>query len=37
MDNYLAGLATEGINQETRNIDTCSTLEMVTMINRQEI
>lgn len=36
MDNYLAGLATEGINQETRNIDTCSTLEMVTMINRQD-
>ena len=36
MDGYLAGLSTEQINEETRNIDTCSTEEMVRMINRQD-
>ncbi|MBE5784224.1 MAG: N-acetylmuramic acid 6-phosphate etherase [Clostridiales bacterium] len=36
MDKYLAGLATESINEETRGIDRCSTVEMVTMINRQD-
>ena len=36
MDNYLAGLATEGVNPETRGIDTCSTEEMVALINRQD-
>ncbi|MDD5937734.1 MAG: N-acetylmuramic acid 6-phosphate etherase [Clostridiales bacterium] len=36
MDDYLAGLATEQVNEETRNIDRCSTLEMVHMINRQD-
>ena len=36
MDTYLAGLATESVNEETRNIDACSTLEMVAMINRQD-
>ena len=36
MDNYLAGLATEGVNPETRGIDACSTEEMVALINRQD-
>jgi len=36
MDAYLAGLATESVNEETRNIDRCSTEEMVAMINRQD-
>lgn len=36
MDNYLAKLATEGVNEATRNIDRCSTEEMVAMINRQD-
>ena len=36
MDTYLAGLETERINEDTRNIDTCTTLEMVEMINRQD-
>ena len=36
MDAYLAGLATESVNEETRNIDLCSTEEMVAMINRQD-
>ena len=36
MDNYLAGLATERVNEDTKQIDTCSTLEMVQMINRQD-
>ena len=36
MDDYLAGLSTEGINEDTRNIDLCSTEEMVAMINRQD-
>ena len=36
MDGYLAGLSTEKVNEETRDIDTCSTLEMVEMINRQD-
>jgi len=36
MDAYLAGLATESVNEDTRNIDRCSSLDMVTMINRQD-
>lgn len=36
MDDYLAGLATERINEETKRIDSCSTLEMVALINRQD-
>ena len=36
MDDYLAGLSTEGINEETRRIDTCSTEEMVRLINQQD-
>ena len=36
MDNYLAGLATEGVNPETQSIDTCTTEEMVALINRQD-
>lgn len=36
MDDYLAGLATEGINPDTGNIDVCSTEDMVAMINRQD-
>ncbi len=36
MDDYLAGLATEMVNEETRNIDCCSTEEMVALINRQD-
>lgn len=36
MDNYLAGLATEGINEATQQIDSCSTEEMVALINRQD-
>lgn len=36
MDAYLAGLATERVNEQTLHIDTCSTLEMVEMINRQD-
>ena len=36
MDNYLAGLATEGVNPETQSIDACTTEEMVELINRQD-
>ena len=36
MDDYLAGLTTEGINEDTRNIDLCSTEEMVALSNRQD-
>ena len=36
MDNYLASLATEGVNPETQSIDTCTTEEMVELINRQD-
>ena len=36
MDNYLSGLATEHVNEETQNLDRCSTLDMVEMINRQD-
>ena len=36
MDNYLAGLATEGVNPETQHIDACTTEEMVELINRQD-
>ena len=36
MDDYLAALTTEGINEETRDIDRCTTEEMVALINRQD-
>lgn len=36
MDEYLAGLATEAVNEATKNIDSCSTEEMVELINRQD-
>ena len=36
MDAYLAGLATESVSQTTREIDLCSTLEMVEMMNRED-
>ncbi len=36
MKEDLASLATEMVNQETKNIDQCSTLEMVELINRQD-
>ncbi len=36
MDQYLAGLATESVNEDTKGIDRCSTIDMVTMINRQD-
>lgn len=36
MDQYLAGLATEGINHDTQRIDRCTTEEMVAMINAQD-
>ena len=36
MKEDLAGLATEMVNEETKNIDRCSTLEMVELINRQD-
>jgi len=36
MDDYLAGLATERINEATKRIDSCSTEEMVRLINRQD-
>ena len=32
----MAGLATEMVNPETQNIDRCSTLEMVELVNRQD-
>lgn len=36
MDDYLAGLATERINEKTKRIDSCSTMEMVELINSQD-
>ena len=36
MDAYLAGLATESISENTRDIDLCSTREMVEMMNRED-
>ena len=36
MKEDLAGLATEMVNPETQNIDRCSTLEMVELVNRQD-
>ncbi|MFI3168486.1 MAG: N-acetylmuramic acid 6-phosphate etherase [Faecalibacterium sp.] len=36
MDQYLATLGTEGVNTETTNLDSVTTLEMVDMINRQD-
>ncbi|TCZ75610.1 N-acetylmuramic acid 6-phosphate etherase [Paenibacillus albiflavus] len=36
MDEYLAGLATEGINQSTLSIDECSTEQMLRLVNQQD-
>ena len=36
MDAYLAGLATESVSETTRDIDLCSTQEMVEMMNRED-
>lgn len=36
MDKYLAGLATESVNVETKDLDKCSTLDMVELINKQD-
>ena len=36
MKENLAGLATEMVNPETQNIDRCSALEMVELVNRQD-
>ncbi|MFI3325615.1 MAG: N-acetylmuramic acid 6-phosphate etherase [Clostridia bacterium] len=36
MDKYLANLATESINENTKGIDLCSTKEMVELINRED-
>ena len=36
MDQYLAGLATERVNEETKAIDMLSTEDMVALINRQD-
>ena len=36
MDNYLAGLATECVNEETKSIDMLSTADMVSLINSQD-
>lgn len=36
MDEYLAGLTTEGINDKTLSIDECSTEEMVRLMNEQD-
>lgn len=36
MDQYLAGLTTEQINEDTKNIDECSTVEMLRLINEQD-
>ncbi len=37
MENYLASLGTERINEATRNIDLVTTAEMVDMMNKQDI
>lgn len=37
MNEYLSALGTERINEETRDIDLCTTLEMVTLMNRQDM
>ncbi|NMO97059.1 N-acetylmuramic acid 6-phosphate etherase [Paenibacillus lemnae] len=36
MDEYLAGLTTESINQKTHMIDECSTQEMLLLMNEQD-
>lgn len=36
VDKYLASLATEGINERTRDIDMLSTVDMVSLINSQD-
>ncbi|MEQ2519732.1 hypothetical protein WMO24_04700 [Ruthenibacterium sp. CLA-JM-H11] len=37
MNQYLSKLGTEKRNQETKDIDLCTTLEMVTLMNRQDM
>ncbi|HIQ62341.1 MAG: N-acetylmuramic acid 6-phosphate etherase [Christensenellales bacterium] len=36
MDTYLAGLSTESVSEATRDIDLCTTGEMVALMNRQD-
>lgn len=36
VDQYLAGLTTEQVNEKTKNIDECSTDEMLRLINEQD-
>lgn len=36
MNSYLAGLATESVNPDTKNIDECGTEEMLRLLNRQD-
>lgn len=36
MNEYLAGLTTEGINPDTMSIDECSTEEMLRLLNRED-
>lgn len=36
MDEYLAGLTTEGINEKTQMIDECSTEQMLLLMNEQD-
>ncbi|MEG2595855.1 MAG: N-acetylmuramic acid 6-phosphate etherase, partial [Ruthenibacterium sp.] len=36
MDSYFQALGTEQINRETSDIDLCTTLEMVTLMNQQD-
>ena len=37
MDQYLSKLGTEKRNEATRDIDLCTTLEMVTLMNQQDM
>ncbi len=37
MDQYLSMLGTEKVNERTKDIDLCTTLEMVTLMNREDM
>ena len=37
MNQYLSALSTEKVNDATKDIDLCSTLEMVTLMNQQDM
>ncbi len=37
MNEYLCGLGTEKVNERTRNIDLCTTLEMVSLMNQEDM